>query len=117
MPIETSDYQEEPSSFRDIGSEFIENRAAVQEQIKAIRDQLINRDDRMTRIEKDIETVKNDLEKDIETVKCDFEKDILELKNNHTQLVNRLLWGIGIFVTSLVAIITALISTGKLKIM
>ena len=95
MPIETSDYQEEPSSFRDLGSEFRENRATVREQIKTIESTLVQYNERMTRIESGIEN-------DIEKIEKNFGKAIEEVKKNHNRLVTRLLWAIGIVFASLV---------------
>ena len=57
MPIEASDFQEEPSSFRDLGPEFIENRATVREQIKTIQSTLIEYNDRITRIEEALKPI------------------------------------------------------------
>lgn len=67
MQIEKSEYQAEPSDFRDLGSEFIENRATVREQIKTIQSTLLQYNERITKIEEalkqlvHIETIQNQL--------------------------------------------------------
>lgn len=60
--IKTSDYQEEPSSFRDLGPEFMANQAVTSEQISEIKALLLRYDERMTRIETELratEHIKN----------------------------------------------------------
>lgn len=60
--MEKSDYQAEPSSFRDVSSEFLTNRAVVNEQISEIKATLLRFDERMTRIETELratEHIKN----------------------------------------------------------
>lgn len=59
MPIEASDFQEEPSSFRDLGPEFVINKAVVSEQINEIKAQLLRYDERMTRIETELRATEN----------------------------------------------------------
>ena len=67
MLIEKSQYQAEPSDFKDLGPEFIANKAVVSEQISEIKAMLLRHDERMNRIEEalkpilHIETIQNQL--------------------------------------------------------
>ena len=92
------------------------DRVRVDERIKAIQDRLIRHDERMTRIETGIGTVKNDLEKGTDTVKGDLEKDVdtvkQDLNDRISRLETRLQWrvplifaGVSVFVSMLVVVV------------
>ena len=54
LDVHPEDWERESSRPRDLEMEYRENRVRVEEQIKAIQDQLIRQDDRITRIESNL---------------------------------------------------------------
>lgn len=59
MPIEPSDYQEEQSGLTDLSSEFLVNRAVVNERIQNIQNGLIQYSERMDRLESDLKAIEH----------------------------------------------------------
>lgn len=116
LDVQPEDFERQPSEPADLGTEDRINIARVDERIRAVQDQLIPRDERMSRIETSIGVVKNDLEKDTETVKGDLEKDIeiakKDLSDRISRLETRLQWrvtmifaGVSIFVSIIVVVV------------
>ena len=113
LDVQPEDWERQPSETADLEQNYRVDRARVDERIKAIQDRLIRHDERMTRIETGIGTVKNDLEKGTDTVKGDLEKDVdtvkKDLNDRISRLETRLQWrvtlifaGVSIFVSILV---------------
>ncbi len=59
MPIGPSDYQEEQSGLTDLNSEFLVNRAVVNERIQNIQTLLIQYSERMDRIEHELKAIEH----------------------------------------------------------
>ena len=59
MAIEPSDYQEEQSGLTDLSSEFLVNRAVVNERIQNIQTVLMQYSERMDRIENDLKAIEH----------------------------------------------------------
>ena len=79
-------------------------------------DRILRDTEQIASVDRRLADVESRLNSRIQEVKDDLEKDIQEVKGNHNLLVSRLLKGIGIFFTSAVAIIAALIASGIIKI-
>ena len=68
MQIDPSDYQEEQSGLTDLSSEFLVNRAVVNERIKTIQSTLVQHGDRMDQIESELRAIEH-----IETIQKQLE--------------------------------------------
>ena len=66
LDVQSEDWDRQSSEPTDLEMEYRENRVKVDERIKAIQDQLIRQDERMTRIENDVKSISTGLIKVIQ---------------------------------------------------
>ena len=102
LDVQSEDWERQPSEPTDLGPDDSVSKARFDERIRAVENQLLRHDGRITRIEEDIKTVK-----------CDLEKDIERVEDNHNRLVKYLWGGIALIFTAAVSIIIALINRGN----